>query len=101
MWDVLFDERPGLSFTIYAGPCQRNHFRVKSRGTHDHILLPQIRDSLKPGELGTRIYIPQEQGGPFIPAGTGSPFRRLIRLAGLRWRYSNPPTHGFPLTAPR
>jgi hypothetical protein len=22
------------------------------------------------------------------------PFRRLLRLAGLRWRYSNPPPHG-------
>jgi hypothetical protein len=24
------------------------------------------------------------------------PFRRLLRLAGLRWRYSNPPPHGSP-----
>jgi hypothetical protein len=23
------------------------------------------------------------------------PFRRLLRLAGSRWRYSNPPPHGF------
>jgi hypothetical protein len=36
----------------------------ESRGTCDHILLPQIRDF---------------------------PFRRLLRLAGLRWRYSTPP----------
>jgi hypothetical protein len=26
-----------------------------------------------------------------IPAGTGFPLRRLLRLVGLRWRYSNPP----------
>jgi hypothetical protein len=38
-----------------------------------------------------RIYILQEQGGPVIPPGTGFPLRRLVRLAGLRWRYSNPP----------
>jgi hypothetical protein len=38
----------------------------KSRGTHDHILLSQIRDF---------------------------PFRRLLRLAGLRRRYSTPPPH--------
>jgi hypothetical protein len=28
------------------------------------------------------------------PTGTGFPFRRLLRLAGLRWRYSIPPLHG-------
>jgi hypothetical protein len=38
----------------------------ESRGTRDHILLSQIWDF---------------------------PFRRLVRLAGLRWRYSNPPPH--------
>jgi hypothetical protein len=36
----------------------------ESLGTYDHILLPQIWDF---------------------------PFRRLLRLAGSRWRYSNPP----------
>jgi hypothetical protein len=40
----------------------------KSRGTHDHILLCQFRDF---------------------------PFRRLLRLAGLRWRYSTLPPHGI------
>jgi hypothetical protein len=39
-------------------------FGSESRGTRDHNLLSQIRDS---------------------------PFRRLLRLAGLRWRYSTPP----------
>jgi hypothetical protein len=39
------------------------------------------------------MYIPQEQGGPVIPLGTGFPFRRLLRLAGLWWRYPNPPPH--------
>jgi hypothetical protein len=38
-----------------------------------------------------RARYPQEQGGPVIPPDTGFPFRRLLRLAGLRWRYSNPP----------
>jgi hypothetical protein len=44
-----------------------------------------------PGGPGPRIYIPQEQRGPVIPPGTGFPCRRLLRLAGLLWRYSNPP----------
>jgi hypothetical protein len=30
-----------------------------------------------------------------IPPVIGSPFCRLIRLAGLRWRYSKPPPHGI------
>jgi hypothetical protein len=41
--------------------------RSESRGTRDHILPPQIRDF---------------------------PFRRLLRLSVLRWRYSTPPQHG-------
>jgi hypothetical protein len=32
------------------------------------------------------IYIPQGQGGLVIPLGTGFPFYRFLRLAGLRWR---------------
>jgi hypothetical protein len=42
----------------------------------------------EPGGPGPRIYIPQEQGGPVVPPGTGLPFRRLLRPPGLRWRYS-------------
>jgi hypothetical protein len=40
----------------------------ESRGTRDHILLSQIRDF---------------------------PFRRHLRLAGLRWRCSTPHPHGY------
>jgi hypothetical protein len=42
-------------------------FGSESRRTRGHILLSQIRDFL---------------------------FRRLLRLAGSRWRYSTPPPHG-------
>jgi hypothetical protein len=69
------------------------NLRFECRGTPDHILLSQIRDS-QPRGPGTRIYIPQEQGGPVTPWGTVFPFRCLLRLAGLRWRHSNPPPHG-------
>jgi hypothetical protein len=37
---------------------------------NDHILLSHLRLP-QPGGLGSRIYIPQEQGGPVIPPGTG------------------------------
>jgi hypothetical protein len=67
MWGAISDERTGLSFTIAPGPCQRIHFRVRVLWILDHILLSQIRDF---------------------------PFRRLLQLTGLRWRYSTPPPHG-------
>jgi hypothetical protein len=63
--------------------------RSESRRTVSDSRLPQ------PGGPGLRIYIPQEQGGPVIHSGHGFPFRRLLRLAGLQWRYSTPPPHGM------
>jgi hypothetical protein len=68
MWGALSDERTGLSFTIAAGPRQHGDFGSESRGTRNNILLSQIRNF---------------------------PFRRLLRLAGLQWRYSTPPPHGL------
>jgi hypothetical protein len=67
MWGALSDKRTGLSFTIAADPRQRSHYRVRVPWDLDHILLSQIRDF------------------PFR--------RRLLQLAGLRWRYSTPPPH--------
>jgi hypothetical protein len=67
----------------------------KSHRNHGHISLSHLRLP-QPGGPSPRIYIPQEQGGPVITPGTGFPFRRLSRLAGLRWGYSNPPPHCFP-----
>jgi hypothetical protein len=71
MWDALSGERTGPSFTIAAGPRQCSHSLVRVPWTRGHILLSQIRDF---------------------------PFRRLLRLAGLRWRYSTPPPHGMRQT---
>jgi hypothetical protein len=58
-------------------------FGFQSRGTQDHILLSQFLRLPQPGGPGSRIYTPQDQGGLDIPPGTGFPFRRLLRLAGL------------------
>jgi hypothetical protein len=63
----------------------------ESRGTHDHILLSQIPRLVQPGGPDPRIYIPQEQVGPVMAPGTGFPFRRFLRPAGLLWRYLTPP----------
>jgi hypothetical protein len=65
--------------------------RPESRGTHDHILLSQIRHSANLEDQGPLIYIPQEQGDPVTPPGIGFHYRRLLRFAGLRWRYWTPP----------
>jgi hypothetical protein len=103
MWGVLSGERTGLSFAIAACPRQLSHSWVRvplDSWPYDHILLSQIRDS--PNLQGqVPVFIsPKEQGDPVIPPGTGFPFRRLLRLAGLRWRYSNPSPRGVLLTVP-
>jgi hypothetical protein len=66
--------------------------RSESRGTHHHILLSQIRDSPNLEGQSPYLYLPGA-GWPSLLPGTGFPFRHLLRLAGLRWRYSKPPTH--------
>jgi hypothetical protein len=56
----------------------------------------QSRSGPSPARLKTIFYCPSScgspnlegQGGPDIPPCTGFPFRRLLRLAGLRWWYS-------------
>jgi hypothetical protein len=70
MWGVLSEERTGLSFAIATGPRQRSLSRVRVSWDSRPYLLSQIRDF---------------------------PFRRLLRLAGSRWRYSTPPPHGRTL----
>jgi hypothetical protein len=106
MCGALSNERTGLSLTGAAGSRQRSHLRVRvPRDSWPYFTvsgswLHQL------GGSGPRIYIPQEQGGPVIAPGTGFPFRRLLRLTGLRWRYSNPPPRGersmfIPSVVPR
>jgi hypothetical protein len=56
--------------------------------------VPTLESNPQPGGPGLCIYVPQWQGGPVIPPGTGFLFRRLLLLAGLQWRYSNPPPRG-------
>jgi hypothetical protein len=55
----------------------------ESRRARNHTLLSHLRLP-QPGGPDPRIYIPQEQGGPVIPPGTGFPLRRLLQLVGLR-----------------
>jgi hypothetical protein len=80
LWRPLWREGgPVIYCTIAYGHCLT--LGLKSRRTHGHILLSLLRLP-QPGGPGSRIYIPQEQGGPVIPPGTGLPFCHLLRLAG-------------------
>jgi hypothetical protein len=67
-WGALFDERTGLSFIYATGPRQHSRSRVRA---------------------------PLDSWRYFIISDLRLPFRRLLRLAGSRWRYSNPPPHGL------
>jgi hypothetical protein len=73
------------------------HSRV--RVPRDTWLYFTVSDSSlpQPGGPGPCIYVHQEHGGPVIPPGTGVPFLRLLRLAGLRWKYSLPPSRGIKI----
>jgi hypothetical protein len=74
MWGALSDERTDLSFTVAAGPRQRI-LGSESRGTHNHILLSQIRDSphlegqvpvfISPRNRVAQLY-PQAPGSLFV-----------------------------------
>jgi hypothetical protein len=67
-WGALSDVRTGLSFIIAPGPRQRSHSRVR---------------------------VPRDSQPYFTVSDSRLPFRHLLRLAGLRWRYSTPPPHGI------
>jgi hypothetical protein len=71
-----------LSYKIAAGARQLSHSRFRvPRNSWPHVGVPDSRLPL-PGELGLRIYIPQEQGGPVITPDTGSHFRCLLDSQG-------------------
>jgi hypothetical protein len=59
---------------------------LESCKTHDHVLQSRLRLP-QPEGPGSHIYIPQEQGGPVTPSGTGFPLCRFLYLAVLWWRY--------------
>jgi hypothetical protein len=58
--------------------------RARNHTLLSHLRLPQL------GRQDSRIYIPQEQGGPVIPPGIGFPLRRLLRLARVIITLSQP-----------
>jgi hypothetical protein len=66
LWGALSDERTGLSFTIAAGLRERSYSRVR---------------------------VPWDLRRYFTVSDLRLHFLRLLRLTGLRWRYSTPTPH--------
>jgi hypothetical protein len=67
------------------------HSRVRvPRDSWPYFTVSDLRHP-QPGGPGPHIFIPHEQGGLVITPGTGFRFRRVLLLAELGWRYSNPP----------
>jgi hypothetical protein len=94
VWGALSDERTGL-LQLLVTLASALIIGFESRGTRDHIFLSQIRDSpnLK-GQVPVFIFT-RNRVAQLYPPGTEFPFLRPLRLAGLRWRYSNP--RSFPV----
>jgi hypothetical protein len=86
----------GLSFTIPAGPRQRSDSQFWVPRDSWPYFTVSVSRLPQTGGPGPRIYIPQEEGCPVIPPGTGLPLLRLLRLAALRWTYSEPPPLSWP-----
>jgi hypothetical protein len=68
MWGALSDERTGRSFKIAVGP----HQGFESRGTYDHILLSQIRDSPNQEDQVPVFISPRNRVAQLHPQALGS-----------------------------
>jgi hypothetical protein len=91
MWGAVSDKRTGLSFAVAADLRQGSHSRVRvPRDLSPYLTVSDLRLP-QPGGPGHRIYISQEESDPVISLGAEFPFRCVLRLAGLRWRHSDPP----------
>jgi hypothetical protein len=90
--------RGWMLYTIDADPRQRNHSRVRvPRNSWPYFAVADSRLPQHRGQVPLFIS-PRNKVAQLYPPGTGFSFRRLPRLAGLQWRYSNPPPSGVLLT---
>jgi hypothetical protein len=68
------------------------------RGTHDHMVLYQIRDSPNLEGQAPLFIFPRNRVVQLYPRGTVFLFLRLQQLEGLRRWDSKPPSHGVDST---
>jgi hypothetical protein len=86
-YGALSDSRTGLPSAITA-PRQRRYCRCPSPYfTFWIVRLPNLEGQVP-------VFISAIQGGLVIPPGTGCSLPLLVRLSGLRCKYSNPPPRG-------
>jgi hypothetical protein len=70
-----------LPFTIAADPRQCSHLGYESRGTHDHTLLYEIRDSPNlEGQIP--VFISQELAPAWTAQKASLPLLRVLSLPG-------------------
>jgi hypothetical protein len=85
LYNILSDERMGLSFTIAAVPRHRRHSRIQV--IHDHILPSQIRDSPNLEDQVAYLYphaLVSFRSPPPTPMATVEVFEPASTL-GSRW----------------
>jgi hypothetical protein len=85
VYNLLVQLLLGLTSAITLGS--------KSRRTHNHIL---FSFETPPNCRARSMYLyPPGTEWPSYNPGHWVPFHRLLLLAGLWWKYSNPPPHGY------
>jgi hypothetical protein len=80
-------------YSYNSGPCQSSHSRVRVPQKSQPYFTVCF-ETPSTWRIRSPYLNPPGTGWSVIPPGTGFPFRRLLRLAVLRWRYSNPPPLG-------
>jgi hypothetical protein len=85
-----------LVWCVFLKPCMKLTLHLNHRSGLTTIFYYLRFEAPKPGGPGPRIYVPQKQVGQIMPPGTGFPFHRLLRLAGLRRRLSTRQCVGSP-----
>jgi hypothetical protein len=84
----------GRSFTIAAVPRQRSHSQVRFPRLMTIFYCLRFETPPKLEGQAPVFISPRKRVSRLYPPGIGFPFRRLLRLTGLRCRYSTPPPHG-------
>jgi hypothetical protein len=94
VWRPLWREDGSVIYcTIASRPCQSSHSWVEVQQNSWPYFT--VSSETPPTWRARSLYLyPPGTGWPNYTPGHWVPFCRLLRLAGQRWRYSNPPPHG-------
>jgi hypothetical protein len=90
LWDAFSEERAGLQFAVQSlnGLSRTKPVTILDCLIWDSLNLEgQVPGNIHPPETGLPSYTPPHPGTEF-------PLCRLLRLAGLRWKFSDSHPHG-------